>query len=105
MKKSVLVGMLVFAVVVSVLVFCFSKPKGDKNRGITAALSLLEQEGYSDIKVVDSHYVTAIPPNHDGITPLIGAVDSMVVSAQKDGQVLKLRVKDVGMITMTIEKM
>ena len=106
MKKSVLAGLLVVPVLAVVSVAYFGKQVGDVgDKDTSAAMALLQKEGYSDIKVLDSHYVTAIPPNHDGVTPLIGAVDSMVVSVQKDGQVLKLRVKDVGRTTMTIEKM
>jgi len=105
MKKSVLVSLVVVSVLVLVSAYYFGKQGKGMDKDTTAAISLLQKEGYSDIKVIDSNYITAIPGNHDGITPLIGALDSLVVSAQKDGADVKLRVTRVGLPEMSIEKM
>ena len=106
MKKSMLVGLLVVSVLVVVSVAYFGKQVGGRgDKDTSAAMSLLQKEGYSDIKVLDSHYITAIPGNHDGITPLVGALDSLVVSAQKDSTTVRAKVKRIGLPDMAIEKM
>ena len=105
MKKLVLVALLVVTVLVLVSAYYFGKQDKNMDKDTMAAISLLQKEGYSDIKIIDSDYITAIPGNYDGITPLIGALSSLVVSAQKDGASIKLKVKKVGLPDMVIEKM
>jgi hypothetical protein len=106
MKKLELVGLLTVLVLALVSAVCLSKRVGrGENTDTSTAISLLQKEGYSDIKIIDRHYLTAIPPNYDGTAPLVGALDSLVVNAQKDGVDVKLRVKSIGLPKMSIEKM
>ncbi len=107
MKKSVLIGLFwVVSALLLVVVLYFGKENGSReDKDTAAAISLLQKEGYSEIKVIDNDYITAIPLNHDGMTPFVGALDSLVLSAKKDGTTFKLRVKKVGLPEMSIEKM
>ena len=105
MKKPVLVGLCVVGLAVLSVFFYSQTNHGSKDDGTSTAINHLQQAGYGGIKIIDSHYFTAIPPNYDGITPIIGALDSLIVTAEKDGQTVKLKVVDVGKSTMTFQKL
>lgn len=105
MKKLVLVGLCIVGLAVLSAFFYSQARRGGKDDGTSMAMTHLQQAGYSGIKIVDSHYITAIPPTYDGITPIIGALDSLVVTAEKDGQTVKLKVVDVGKPTMVFQRL
>ncbi len=104
MKKPLSVFLWMTAFLVLVLLTYLCAKHGYKDRSLTAAVCYVETEGYRNIKIVDSHYIQAIPPGYDG-NLLLGALDYLIISAQKDGKIIKLKVKNVGRSNMMIEKM
>lgn len=105
MKKSVII--VLCAIVLIALLFTFRS--GMKNWGgdedLKTAISDLQREGYSDVKVLDTHYVTAIPPSFDAMNQVVvGSLDSFTASAQKAGKAVKLRVRNVGQPTKVVEE-
>jgi hypothetical protein len=102
MKKLVLAGKLFVVVILLASVYCLGKQGVGTD---TAAILLLQNEGYSDIKVIDSNYITAPARSHSSGVPFLPALDSIVVSAQKDGAPVKLKVCSIGLPEMSIEKL
>jgi hypothetical protein len=110
MKKSVIVGLCVIALIA--LVFQFRSEiysaieSGVKGNDLEAAIFNLQRGGYSDVKVIETYYMTAIPPGFEpngAGSVVVGALDSFTASAQKAGKTVTLKVLHVGLPTEKVE--
>ncbi len=107
MKKSVIVGLC--AIVLIALAFEFRSDMGKVVQGedLKKAISDLQRGGYSDVKVLDTHYVTAIPPGFEpngAGSVVVGSLDSFTAIAHKAGKTVKLMVRNVGLSTKVVEE-
>ncbi len=106
MNKTMKAGVVVVAVLlVGLVCFCMKNTTDQDQIAKRAAISHLEKAGYTDIKIVDSGYFTAIPPPRDAYTHATSSLDSITVQAVKEGKTVVAKVNHVGLPTMTIEQL
>ena len=106
MKKRVVVSLCVLALsVLAVISMSRTKDMRGTDENIKSAVSSLQDLGYSDVKVVDTHYLTAIMPGTHVNDAVIGTIDSITVTANKDGRAVRLKVRDIDRPVRAIEEL